>query len=36
MAQQPADVAAHVPPQPPRTMVIEGRQKNFHDYLHHG
>ena len=32
MAQQSADVAAHVPPQPPRTMVIEGRQKDFRVY----
>src|SRR5580658_3981606 len=32
MAQQPADVAAHVPPEPPRTMVIEGRQKDFRAY----
>jgi hypothetical protein len=32
MAQQSADVAAHVPPQPPRTMVIEGRQKDFRAY----
>ena len=32
MAQQSVDVAAHVPPQPPRTMVIEGRQKDFRAY----
>ena len=32
MAQQSADVAAHVPPHPPRTMVIEGRQKDFRAY----
>lgn len=31
-AQQSADLAAHVPPQPPRTMVIEGRQKAFRAY----
>jgi hypothetical protein len=32
MAQQPSDVATHVPPQPPRTTVIEGRQKDFRTY----
>src|ERR1700722_282501 len=32
MAQQSVDVAAHVPPSPSRTMVIEGRQKDFHIY----
>jgi hypothetical protein len=32
MAQQSADVAAHVPPRPPRTMVIEGRLKDFRAY----
>jgi hypothetical protein len=31
-AQQPSDVAIHVPPHPPRTMVIEGRQKAFRAY----
>jgi hypothetical protein len=31
-AQTTADVAAHVPPRPPRTMVIEGRQKDFRAY----
>jgi hypothetical protein len=29
LAEQSTDVAAHVPPKPPRTMVIEGRQKDF-------
>jgi hypothetical protein len=32
MAQPSVDVAAHVPPVPPRTMVIEGRHKDFRDY----
>jgi hypothetical protein len=32
LAQQTNDVAAHVPPQPPRTMVIEGREKDFKAY----
>jgi hypothetical protein len=32
MARQSVDVAAHVPLQPPRTMVIEGRQKDFRAY----
>ena len=32
MAQQSADVAAHIPPRPPRTMVIEGRQQDFRAY----
>lgn len=32
VAQQSVDVAAHVPPQPPRTMVIESRQKEFCAY----
>ncbi len=31
-AQQSTDVTAHVPPQPPRTMVTEGRQKDFRAY----
>lgn len=29
MAQQATDAVANVPAQPPRTMVIEGRQKSF-------
>jgi hypothetical protein len=32
MAQHSADIAVHVPPQSPRTMVIEGRQKDFRAY----
>jgi len=32
MAQQSADVAAHVPSHTPRTMVIEGRQNDFRAY----
>jgi hypothetical protein len=32
LAQQSADVAAHVPSRPPRTMVIEGRPKDFRAY----
>src|SRR5580693_5221202 len=32
MAQQSADLATSVPPQPPRTTVIEGRQKDFRTY----
>jgi hypothetical protein len=32
MAQQSEDVAAHVPTRTPRTMVIEGRQKDFRGY----
>jgi len=32
MAQESAGVATHVPPQPPRTMVIEGHQKDFRAY----
>src|SRR5436190_6766246 len=35
-AQQPSDVAAHVPLRPPRTMVIEGRQKDFRAYCTKG
>jgi len=36
MAQQSADVAAYVPPLGPRTMVIEGRQKDFRAYCTKG
>ena len=36
LAQQPTDVAAHVPLRPPRTMVIEGRQKDFRAYCTSG
>lgn len=32
MAQPSVDVAVHVPPQPPRTMVIEGRERDFCAY----
>ena len=35
-AQETNDVTAHVPPQPPRTMVIEGRQKDFKAYCTSG
>src|SRR5262245_47205451 len=33
---QIADVSAHVPLRPPRTMVIEGRQKDFRTYCTKG
>jgi hypothetical protein len=32
MAQQSAEIAAHVPSHAPRTMVIEGRHKDFRAY----
>src|SRR6266446_2773401 len=32
LAQPPTNVTAHVPPRPPRTMVIEGRQRDFRAY----
>jgi len=36
MAQQSADVAAHVPPRAPRTMVVEDRAKDFRAYCTKG
>ena len=32
LAQSSTDIGAHVPSQSPRTMVIDGRQKNFRAY----